>query len=261
MQLFLDTNWASMANAMKNSGIGPDSLYRTYCGDPPMPESLWVHWNFDPFVLCFLGLLLFFSYRSPKRYIGIAATLVLFLTFVSPLCALSSALFSARVVHHVLLFTVAAPLLAVFAPAKRIAAGAGAAFTVSSLVLWIWHAPPLYDLALSHVGVYWCMQASLLLSAVWFWQIVLDRRRPAIQSIYLTVAGLTQMGLLGALLTFAPNPLYAAHSNAPLAWGLTPLADQQLAGLIMWVPAILPYIIVGAWRARIAWSELTDQAA
>lgn len=248
-----------MTDVVHNSGIGPDSLYRTYCGEPPPPESLWMHWNFDPLVLCFLAFLLYCSCRSPQRYAGIAATAVLFITFVSPLCALSSALFSARVAHHVLLFTVAAPLLAIFAPARRTTATAGSAFVVSSLILWVWHAPPLYDLALSHIGVYWFMQASLLFSAVWFWQIVLDTRRPAVQSIYLTIAGLTQMGLLGALLTFAPNPLYAAHASAPLAWGLTPLADQQLAGLIMWVPAILPYIIVGAWRAHIAWSELTGR--
>ena len=248
-----------MTAVVNTSGIGPDSFYRTYCGDPPLPESLWMHWNFDPFVLCFLTLLLYFSLRSPQRYAGIAATAVLFLTFVSPLCALSSALFSARVTHHVLLFTVAAPLLAVFAPARRNNASAGSAFAVSSLTLWVWHAPPLYDWALSHIGVYWLMQASLLFSAIWFWRIVLDTRRPAIQSIYLTIAGLTQMGLLGAILTFAPNPLYAAHFSAPLAWGLTPLADQQLAGLIMWVPAVLPYIIVGAWRAHAAWSELTGQ--
>ncbi|MCQ3829755.1 cytochrome c oxidase assembly protein [Microbulbifer elongatus] len=250
-----------MTDVVKNSGIGPDSFYRTYCGDPPPPESLWAHWNFDPFVLCFLGLLLYFACRSPRHCTGLAATAVLFITFVSPLCALSSALFSARVAHHVLLFTVAAPLLAAFAPTRRATTTAGAAFVVSSLILWVWHAPPLYDLALSHVGVYWLMQASLLLSAVWFWRVVLDARRPAVQSIYLTVAGLTQMGLLGALLTFAPEPLYAAHASAPLAWGLTPLADQQLAGLIMWVPAIVPYIIVGAWRAHSAWSQLLDRTA
>jgi len=259
MRIFLDINWENMTDVVNNSGIGPDSFYRTYCGDPPLPENLWMHWNFDPFVLCFLALLLYFSFRSPQRYAGIAATAVLFLTFVSPLCALSSALFSARVTHHVLLFTVAAPLLAVFSPARRKTTAAGSAFVVSSLTLWVWHAPPLYDLALSHIGVYWLMQASLLFSAIWFWRIVLDTRRPAIQSIYFTIAGLTQMGLLGAILTFAPNPLYAAHFIAPLAWGLTPLADQQLAGLIMWVPAVLPYIIVGAWRAHTAWSELTGQ--
>jgi putative membrane protein len=61
------------------------------------------------------------------------------------------------------------------------------------------------------------------------------------------------MGLLGALIVFAPRPLYTLHVASTAAWGLTPLADQQLAGLLMWVPAILPYLGVGLW---IAWSSL-----
>ena len=63
------------------------------------------------------------------------------------------------------------------------------------------------------------------------------------------------MGLLGALLTFAPQALYAAHAVAPLSWGLTPLGDQQLGGLIMWVPAMLPYLVIIDHLARRSWGR------
>jgi len=66
------------------------------------------------------------------------------------------------------------------------------------------------------------------------------------------------MGLLGALLVFAPRPLYWVHFESTAAWGLTPLADQQLAGLLMWVPAMLPYLAVGL---QLAWTGLRRAGA
>ncbi len=56
-----------------------------------------------------------------------------------------------------------------------------------------------------------------------------------------------QMGLLGALITFAPKPLYGPHLTTTWPWGLSPLEDQQIAGLIMWVPAMIPYLVAGLW--------------
>jgi putative membrane protein len=66
------------------------------------------------------------------------------------------------------------------------------------------------------------------------------------------------MGLLGALIVFAPRPIYWVHLASTAPWGLSPLADQQLAGLLMWVPAMLPYLCVGLW---IAWSNLRPAQA
>jgi putative membrane protein len=62
-----------------------------------------------------------------------------------------------------------------------------------------------------------------------------------------------EMGLLAALIVFAPRPLYWVHFASTAAWGMSPLTDQQLAGLLMWVPATLPYLGVGVW---LAWSSL-----
>ena len=234
-----------------------DFWTRVYCGPAPDPAEIWLRWNLDPLVLVALAAL---ALAVPRDRRGAAAVGVLALAFVSPLCALSSALFSARVVHHVLLVAVAAPLLARAWPAPR-AGSAAAAFAVSTAILWAWHTPLAYDLALGHVGVYWAMQVSLLASATWFWREVFARDRSPVEAMTLVVAGFAQMGMLGAILTFAPEPLYAAHAVAPLAWGLTPLADQQLGGVLMWVPAGVPYAAAGALVARRARAGLRSGTA
>lgn len=233
-------------------GILPGS----YCGAAPLPAQALSVWNLDPLLLVALLILGFALRRSPA---GLAGVMVLVLAFVSPLCAVSVALFSARVVHHVLLVAVAAPLLAAALPRAR-AMPTGLAFLISTAVLWGWHQPAAYDLALADMAVYWAMQLSLLGSAVWFWRAVLGSRG-GIAAVLWSLAGLMQMGALGALLTFAPEPLYAAHALAPLDWGLTPLADQQLGGLIMWVPAMLPYLAMIALAGRQSWRATAGQGA
>ncbi len=185
-----------------------------------------------------------------------AGALVLLIVFVSPLCALSSALFSARVLHHVLLVACAAPLLALATPAPREQPreqGVGLPLAVSTMTLWLWHVPSFYTAALEQVALYWLMQLSLLGTAWWFWRAVFAARATLPTALVTIAAAVGQMGLLGAILTFAPRALYAHHFTAPLAYGLTPLEDQQLGGLIMWVPAMLPYAVIAGWIARRAW--------
>lgn len=217
-----------------------------YCGVPPVPEEILSRWNFDPVLLVgLLGLALVVR----KEWAGLAAVAVLALVFVSPLCALSSALFSARVVHHVALTAVAAPLLAVWRPARGYGSPA-LPLLILTAVFWCWHLPALYDAALSNMGLYWAMQATLLGSAVWFWRVVFAPGQTLVQVIASGILLFAQMGLLGALLTFAPEPLYAAHAAAPFSWGFTPLGDQQLGGLIMWVPAAAPVALAAFMAAR-----------
>jgi putative membrane protein len=217
-----------------------------YCGPPPDPAALWGQWNLDPVVLAALAALALTIGRNRP---GAAAVAVLLIVFVSPLCALSSALFAARTVHHILLVAVAAPLLAAALP--RRATGAPALhLALSTAVLWLWHVPAAYDLALSNTAVYWAMQATLFVPALLFWRAVMAEDVPATSAVLLVTGGYVQMALLGALLTFAPVPLYDLHQTATLAWGMTPLSDQQLAGLIMWVPGGLPYAVAGAALAR-----------
>ncbi|MBI1682916.1 cytochrome c oxidase assembly protein [Caulobacter hibisci] len=175
-----------------------------------------------------------------RRGLVMAALAVLALSFVSPLCALSSALFCARTLHHVLLTSLAAPVLAWALPRAEAAKGLGATTLAFAAVFWIWHAPAAYGAALSSDGVYWLMQASLLSSATLFWRAV--RSAPAPAGVAALLATTVQMGLLGALLTFMPRALYAPHALTTIPWGLSPLEDQQLAGLLMWIPAAGAYL-------------------
>jgi putative membrane protein len=237
-----------------------------YCGPPPGPADLWTQWNADPWLLLGLGAAAWLwrqrlRHAAPgaQRSFG-AALVVLAVAFVSPLCAASSALFSARVVHHVLMVAVAAPLLALAWPARRTAAPAiGLPLLLATGALYLWHAPPLYDLALADDGVYWLMQLSLLGSATLFWRAVLAPQAAPALAVLAIVASAALMGLLGALLSFAPEPLYLAHRIAPLAFGLSALEDQRLGCLIMWVPALLPYAALAAFTAR-RWLALPAQA-
>jgi putative membrane protein len=124
-------------------------------------------------------------------------------------------------------------------------------------IVWVWHAPGAYAWGLASVPAYWLMQASLLGSAWLMWRAILAPTTPSGAALVALVATIAQMGLLGALLVFASNPLYAAHLASTAPWGLGALADQQLAGLLMWVPAALPYFGMGLW---LAWSSLRPGA-
>ena len=227
-----------------------------YCGPPPLPDDIWTRWNLDPMLLAPLAALALGIGlgRSSNARAGWAAIGLMAVVFVSPLCALSSALFSARVLHHVLLIAVVAPLLASAFPLRRLGSPPLAVLIVTqAVVLWLWHAPALYAWGLASVPAYWLMQVSLLGSGWLLWRTILARQATPGPALLALVATVAQMGLLGALIVFAPVPLYPVHLASTAAWGLTPLADQQLAGLLMWVPAALPYVGVGLW---FAWDSL-----
>jgi putative membrane protein len=120
------------------------------------------------------------------------------------------------------------------------------ATAVQAILFWAWHAPDLYAAALSNDLVYWVMQLTIFGSAVWFWSAV--RASNAAAAAAGLLAAMLLMGLLGALIVFAGQPLYAPHFATTLAWGMTPLEDQQAAGLIMWAPAAAAYLLVALWR-------------
>lgn len=221
----------------------------TYCGEAASAALIWAQWNLDLPVVVWLGVQAYLVRREPA---GLAGVAVLAVAFLSPLCALSAALFSARVVHHILLIAVAAPLLALALPARK-ALRPGIPFGLATLALWIWHLPAAYDLALGNMAVYWLMQASLLATSLVFWQAVLHPRQAVGTALMGVFGTYLQMALLGALLTFAPRQLYEIHAVAPLTWGLLPLEDQQLGGLIMWVPGGIPYFVILALLARRGW--------
>lgn len=218
-----------------------------YCGAGPGPSEILMSWNLDPLLVLPLALaaawLITPAARERVRATWLtAALLVLAVSFVSPLCALSSALFSARVTHDALLVLAAAPLL-VYAlpPGRGPRLGLLSAGLLHAALFWLWHAPGPYRAALSHDGLYWLMQASLLGSAILLWQAV--RSAPPLTAATALFATMLQSGLLGALITFAGQPIYKPHLTTTEAWGLSPLQDQQLGGLIMWAPMAGAYLI------------------
>jgi putative membrane protein len=262
-------------------GIG--STIVAYCGVPATPLDLWSRWRFDPCVIAVftMGAGLYALGRSgmsrddvklssgPAKcfYLGITVAL---LALLSPLCALSVSLFSARVAQHIVLLMVAAPLVAAGNPAlvsmfafgvrpgrdagvrrasprhSMVAAGAFAIF------VWAWHVPTLYATTFDGSLCYWLMHISMFACAVFLWSTLLDRTGDPWERMLAGLSSAVQMGLLGALITFAPHPLYAPHFLTTDAWGLVPLQDQQLGGVIMWVPGCGVFLLVALldmWRA------------
>lgn len=223
----------------------PDAPFAdAYCGPAPVPAELWARWNGDPVLLAaLLGFSVWILSRRDGRLPSSAVAALFFIAFVSPLCALSSALFSARVIHHLLIMSIAAPLIAAALPRRRPAAGGSllAATLLQTLVLWLWHAPAPYAWALGSDAAYWLMEASLVGAAVVFWRRV--GAAPPLEAGAALLFAMMQMGLLGALITFAGAPLYAPHLATTAVWGLTALGDQQLAGLIMWAPGAALYLL------------------
>jgi cytochrome c oxidase assembly factor CtaG len=202
-------------------------------------------------------------------YLGGLATLLVAL--VSPLDAVSESLFCAHMVQHLLLILVAGPLLAMGAPLRvwvwalprrrrmevrrrapwvraplRALGHPAVAWTLHAVALWIWHVPRLYDLAVRRPWVHAAEHACFLLTAVLFWWVVLPRggalrRAHGAGILYLFTFTLLS-GILGAYLALTRTTSYTAHLGTTAAWGLTPLEDQQLAGVIMWVPGSLAYL-------------------
>jgi putative membrane protein len=222
-------------------------MIEAYCGPAPTPASLFWAWNPDPVALglcVVLGALHMHVTRKGRLPLWTAVGLI-FLLFVSPLCALTTALFSARVAHHILLVAVAAPLLALAFADRELEVRIPLSWLAGlhAATVWFWHVPDIYSAAIYSAVLYWLMQASLLGTGVLLWRGIFAERANIGAAMLALLATVIQMGMLGALLTFAQKPLYQPHFLTTGPFGLSPLEDQQLAGLIMWVPAALPYLL------------------
>jgi len=206
----------------------------------------------------------------------------LLVALVSPVHAMGEALFSAHMVQHELLMAVAAPLLVLGRPVipllwaipvggrrtiggwAKAAAVRGTwrwltagpvAFMLHAAALWIWHLPFAYDAAVASGAMHALQHASFLGTGLLFWWAVTHRREGRMghgASVLYLFATAMHGGGLGALLTLSSRAWYPAYAGSTAAWGLTPLEDQQLAGLIMWVPAGAVYLVaalalVAAW--------------
>lgn len=144
-----------------------------------------------------------------------------------------------------ILETVAAPLMAFgFAPSRGRSTTALLAAGAFAVALAFWHAPGPYVATFDSTLVYWTMHLTLFGSALWFWREVLGAPPERTATTLAATLGVSlTMALVGAVVLFSPEPLYAPHIITAATWGLTPLADQQLGALIMWVPAGLIFVV------------------
>lgn len=239
-----------------------------FCGTPPIPAEIWQRWLLEPVLLVVLALVLAAGLHAMRRRAsrGMRATFIAgwslaSLALVSPLCALSVALFSARATQHMVMLVIAAPLLALALPdllgshlhdrVQRWLAPPVRALLPAlafAVLLWAWHVPVLYDATFTSDLAYWAMHLSLLAAALPLWlQLLQPGPAGLLPRMLLGFATFMQMGLLGALLTLSPTLLYEAHVTTTLAWGLDPLADQQLGGLIMWIPGCSSLLLALLW--------------
>lgn len=212
----------------------------------------------------------------PRACAFAAGWVVLTLALIGPLDHRAATSLAAHVTQHMLLMAVVPPLLllglpgavllgllstsmarALSAPLQQarrlrlwpLLAAPGTAMLVQTAVMWGWHLPAAMDLALRSDAVHWLMHLSFLAVGLWFWGALLhgvrEPRFGAGMSAIAIVGSMMAMGLLGALMTFADTPRYPAYVEHAQRLGFSALEDQQLAGLIMWVPSALPYLIGG----------------
>jgi putative membrane protein len=218
---------------------------------------------------------------------GLAGCVALLMAVAPPLAGLSDVLFAAHMGQHELLMLVAAPLLVLGrtllvalsvlpgpvrvavvrqtrrASVRRIWTRLTSPLTVlvvQAIVLWGWHVPSAFEAALGDDALHAFQHLTFLAAAALFWWALVHGRFGRLgYGAGVLVVFLTAMhsGLLGALITFAPRPIYATHAARAAAAGVVPLEDQQLAGLIMWIPAgvllaVAALALLAAWLGEVA---------
>jgi cytochrome c oxidase assembly factor CtaG len=216
--------------------------------------------------------------RGIRRWEAVAFAggwLALLIALVSPVHAWGRVLFSAHMTQHEILMLLAAPLLVLGRPLiafawalpLRWSRGIGVlsktgwiqkswrvltipfvAWVIHAVALWSWHVPVLFEAVLHNELVHTAQHLSFLLSALLFWWALIHGRQGwmgyGAAALYVFTTSL-HSGLLGALLTFSRSVWYPSYIGLTGSWGLTPLEDQQLGGLIMWIPAGVLYAIAG----------------
>src|SRR3954471_4258872 len=212
----------------------------------------------------------------------------LILALLSPLHPWGRALFSVHMAQHEILMLVAAPLLVLgqtlivtlkglpagwaravtswmktgpFRHLAKVICNPFSAWLLHGIILWVRHLPVLFQPTIENEWVHALQHLSFFLSAVLFWWAVIHGPRKRMEYgmavLYMFTTAL-HSGALGALLTFTRNLWYPVYSGSTRQWGLSPLEDQELGGLIMWVPAGIVYIAAGL-ALFAAWLRESEQ--
>lgn len=232
-----------------------------YCGQFSADAPWFLQVNSDPVVIAALVLaaagtmLGARALRAPRA----GAVVLAFVLWVSPLCAASATLLSLRAVHHLAVMLVLAPLIAASwsglatAPAGASRALGWSLASAVTFALWFW--PPAYSAAWNSDGIYWAMQLAMLGAATGFWRAVLSllAQRQAFAAVPGCALAIAAMGAVGAVLTFAPRVLLSEHLVAAAALGASPLADQQLAGLLIWALGMVPLAACALYAVQRGW--------
>lgn len=216
--------------------------------------------------------------------------LTLAIALLSPVAWLSEVLFSVHMTQHEILMLLSAPLLvfghpllvalwALPAPSRerwgtwaraprvvttwRMLTAPLAVFLLHGLAIWIWHVPALYEAALRHDGVHALEHLAFVVTAALFWWAMVHGRYGRIgyglAVLYVFVTAV-HSSVLGALMTIAPDVWYPSYASAGARWGVNALEDQQLAGLLMWVPSGIVFIVFGL-ALFAAWLGESDRRA
>jgi cytochrome c oxidase assembly factor CtaG len=205
----------------------------------------------------------------------VLAMLSLAFALISPLHKLGDALFSAHMLQHEVLILLAAPLFSLAQPGvtflfalprdARSAVGRWlsdlehnraialltaplAAWLLHAIALWGWHLPVLYQATLRSDFVHSMQHLSFFITAVIFWSALYGAGRSAMSygaGVFYVFGTAVHCSALGALLTFSTVLWYPIYAGRTSLWHLTPIQDQQLGGLIMWVPSGVVFIVAG----------------
>ena len=217
------------------------------------------------------GQLYLLRWRHCAFFVG---WMSLFLALTSPIHELGEQLFSAHMLQHEIMILVSAPLIAAshpgatclwaFAPRDRAGIGAWVhrveqmrvirfltapliAWLMEAIALWVWHTPVLYQATLQSDWIHAAQHLSFFLTAVVFWSALYGVGRSALSygaGTFYVFGTAVHCSALGALLTFSTVLWYPVYAETTARWGFTPLEDQQLGGVIMWVPSAIVFIIV-----------------
>ncbi len=229
-------------------------------------------------------------WRAGAFLLGILALIA---ALLSPLDTLSEDLSWVHMTQHMVLMVLAAPLIVIGVPGlaltwslpkslrgpfgRFLTGTAGRSrrtlhfllwnpmflWTVHALCIWIWHLPYLYEWALQDPLIHDIEHLTFFIAACLFWRVSLDVRvqptlNPAASVLYLFTTSLHMM-TLGVLMALSPTAWYKVYIGRTEGWGLSPLEDQQLAGLIMWMPGCIVYAIVAA-ALFARWLDQADRA-
>jgi cytochrome c oxidase assembly factor CtaG len=261
--------------------------------DPNTGLTFWLtNWNWQPsIILGTIAIICLYLYavgplarrwnqqvQGYQMFCFLAGVICMFLSLFSALDELGDTyLFSAHMIQHMILTTIGPPLMLTGIPGwlfepvfrnrlllrvGRVLTNPFVAFALFNGNFWFWHAPPLYDATLSNLNLHILEHLLFIGTGFIYWWPVFSpsRELPALsvggKILYLFLGGMPTVAL-GAGLTFAA-PIYTPYINAPRIWGISAATDQQLGGLIMWIPgSLLTIVIVSIIFIR--WMQMQEQ--